>query len=55
MQVTGKRIEQSCPHKCDPIAMQRRQNVLLSLDLQQLHVQARAQPVEIDEEASIIE
>ena len=55
MEVTGKHIEQSCPHKCDPIAMQRRQNVLLSLDRQQPHEETQAQPVEIDEEASIFQ
>ena len=55
MEVTGKHVEQSCPHKCDPIAMQRRQNALLSLGLEQPREETQVQSVESDEEVSVIQ
>jgi len=41
MEVTGKPIEQICPHKCNPVAMSERQDTLLSLASESLDSQSQ--------------
>ena len=66
MDITGKPVEQSCPHKCNPNSMEEHQDTLLSLASESLgpesqqpgynpHEETQAQAViELDEEPAIL-